>query len=155
MGSNLSFFNNFIFDYFPGYNKFRSVTFIIIISIFCLSLISSLAIEKFITNFDKYKSHLLNAFYYTIVIYITLFLVSFVLSFAGSVDTNFTNYPSWFTEALIKDRKSLYNNDILKGIIICLVFLILSMALIYKKIGNNIYLISIITLILFSKISLE
>ena len=31
MGSNLSFFNNFIFDYFPGYNKFRSVTFIIII----------------------------------------------------------------------------------------------------------------------------
>ena len=148
MGSNLSFFNNFIFDYFPGYNKFRSVTFIIIISIFCLSLISSLAIEKFINNFDKYKSHLLNAFYYTIGIYITLYLVSFVLSFTGSVDTNFTNYPSWFTEALIKDRKSLYNNDILKGIIICLVFLILSMALIYKKIGNNIYLIAIITLIL-------
>ena len=148
MGSNLSFFNNFIFDYFPGYNKFRSVTFIIIISIFCLSLISSLAIEKFINNFDKYKSHLLTAFYYTIGIYITLYLVSFVLNFAGSVDTNFTNYPSWFTEALIKDRKSLYNNDILKGVIICLVFLILSMALIYKKIGNNIYLIAIITLIL-------
>jgi len=148
MGSNLSFFNNFIFDYFPGYNKFRSVTFIIIISIFCLSLISSLAIEKFITNFDKYKSHLLNAFYYTIGIYITLYLVSFVLSFTGSVDTNFNNFPSWFTEALIKDRKSLYNNDILKGIIVCLVFFILSMALIYKKIGNNIYLISIITLIL-------
>ena len=40
MGSNLEIINNLFFDYLPGYNKFRSVTFIIIISIFSVVLIS-------------------------------------------------------------------------------------------------------------------
>ena len=33
-GNNFEVLNSFLFEYFPGYNKFRSVTFIIIISKF-------------------------------------------------------------------------------------------------------------------------
>ena len=55
MGSNLEIINNLFFDYLPGYNKFRSVTFIIIISIFSVVLISCLALQKFIEDPKKYK----------------------------------------------------------------------------------------------------
>ena len=48
MGSNMSFINNLFFDYLPGYNKFRSVTFIILISIFSIVLFSSLTLEKYL-----------------------------------------------------------------------------------------------------------
>ncbi len=45
-GRNLESFNNFMFDYFPGYNKFRSVTFTMVMPIFAFALIGSLALEK-------------------------------------------------------------------------------------------------------------
>ena len=50
MGSNFALLNEFIFNYLPGYNKFRSLTFIIIISIFSIILIGLLALEKFIST---------------------------------------------------------------------------------------------------------
>lgn len=46
-GSNFAAFNYFLFDYLPGYNKFRSVTFALIIPIFSMPLLGMLAAEKF------------------------------------------------------------------------------------------------------------
>ena len=148
MGSNLSFINNLIFDYLPGYNKFRSVTFIIIIPIFCLSLISSLALEKFLNNKNKYLKQLLNAFFITSGIYLFLFLISFFLSYSGTVDSNFANFPNWYRDALIEDRKNLFVIDILKGSILTLLFVGLSVGLIYNKIHRHIFLIFIVTCII-------
>ena len=107
MGSNMSFINNLFFDYLPGYNKFRSVTFIILISIFSVVLFSSLTLEKVLKNISEHKSNIFKAFYITIGVYVSLLLSSFVISFSGAVDSNFQNFRSWFLDALILDRKSL------------------------------------------------
>ena len=49
-GKNFESFNNFLFDYLLGYNKFRSVTFTIIISIFAMNLLGFLALEKLVDS---------------------------------------------------------------------------------------------------------
>ena len=84
MGSNLSFINNIFFDYLPGYNKFRSVTFIIVISLFSLSLFSSLTLNRLLSDVKKYKKHVFKAFLYSISFYIFIFCFSFLLSYSGS-----------------------------------------------------------------------
>ena len=45
-GSNFASFNYMMFDYFPGYNKFRSVTFTIVLAILGISLLGSLGLES-------------------------------------------------------------------------------------------------------------
>src|SRR5690606_11246412 len=49
-GENFEAFNYFIFDYFPGYNKFRSVTFTLIIALFALPLLAMIGLEKIMTE---------------------------------------------------------------------------------------------------------
>ncbi len=45
-GSNFSSFNYFMFDYFPGYNKFRSVTFALIMTIMLVNLLGFIGLER-------------------------------------------------------------------------------------------------------------
>ncbi len=45
-GSNFPSFNNLMFDLFPGYNKFRSVTMVIILALMLLPLMGILGIEQ-------------------------------------------------------------------------------------------------------------
>ena len=48
-GDNFSAINYILFDYLPGYNKFRSVTFTIIITVFAMILGGFLGLEKFLS----------------------------------------------------------------------------------------------------------
>jgi hypothetical protein len=139
MGSNFALLNEFIFDYLPGYNKFRSLTFIIIISIFSIILIGLLTLEKFISNKEKYKKQFIKATLYTLGIYLFLYITSFFLSFSGPVDSNFSNIPDWFLNALINDRKALYVNDIIKGVIMLVTFSFFTYLFIYNKIKKYLY----------------
>ena len=148
MGSNLGFINNIIFDYLPGYNKFRSVTFIILISIFSVILLSSLTLEKLLQNIDEHKKSFFKAFYITVSIYTVLFLLTFILGFTGSVDSNFQNFPNWFLDALIQDRKQLYISDLIYGSVMTFTFFILLITFYYKKINVQIITISLTILII-------
>lgn len=148
MGSNMSFINNLFFDYLPGYNKFRSVTFIILISIFSVVLFSSLTLQRVLKDISEHRSNLFKAFYITIGVYITLFLSTFVISFSGAVDSNFQNFPSWFLDALILDRKSLLVSDLIFGLTITILFFILLLGVLYKKVNTNIVFLSLIILII-------
>ena len=146
MGSNFLLLNEFVFNYLPGYNKFRSVTFIIIVSIFAIIFLGVLGLEKFLNNKEKYKKQFINAGLYTLGIYAFLFVISFFLSFSGPVDTNFSTYPNWFLNAIIEDRKALFINDIIKGVSVLLIFIFLTYLLFYKKIKNYLYYSIIITI---------
>ncbi len=148
MGSNMSFINNLFFDYLPGYNKFRSVTFIILISIFSVVLFSSLTLQRVLKDISKHKSNLFRALYVTIGVYVILFLSTFVISFSGAVDSNFQNFPSWFLDALILDRKSLFVSDLIFGSSVTILFFILCLGVFYKKINKNIVFFSLILIII-------
>ncbi len=148
MGSNLSFINNIFFEYLPGYNKFRSVTFIIVISLFSLSLFSSLTLNKLLSDVKKYKKHVFKAFLYSMSFYIFIFCLSFLLNYSGSVDSNFENFPSWFTDALFQDRKNLLITDLGYASFFIVIIYLSYLAIIYKNLNKN--LLAIIPIIIIS-----
>ena len=147
MGSNLSFINNIFFDYLPGYNKFRSVTFIIVISLFSLSLFSSLTLNRLLSDVKKFKKHVFKAFLYSISFYIFIFCFSFLLSYSGSVDSNFQNFPSWFTDALSQDRKSLLKTDLGYASFFTLIIYLSYLTIIYRNLNKQIFTIVSIAII--------
>src|SRR5690606_30623749 len=49
-GSNFAAFNYFMFDYFPGYSNFRSVTFTLIITLFSMPLLGLLGVERLLSE---------------------------------------------------------------------------------------------------------
>jgi hypothetical protein len=113
-GRNFSL-NYVIFDYLPGYNKFRSVTFTMIIILFAMPLLGMLGLERlWSSGLDKRaKKKLLIVFAST-----GGFCFLFIL-FAGLFD--FTNageaqFPPWFIDALKDDRKSLLRSDAFRSL---------------------------------------
>src|SRR6202034_2078338 len=61
-GKNFPEFNNLMFDYFPGYNKFRSVSMAITIALFTMPVLACLALERIASGklLDDYKLPLIN-----------------------------------------------------------------------------------------------
>jgi membrane protein YfhO len=146
-GSSFSSFNYFMFDYFPGYNKFRSVTFAIVIPILAMNLLGFIALEKFLQGDwnSKSKKQLGIAFASAGGLAIVLWLFAGVFSYSGAVDTQL---PEWLLAPLKADRQSL-----LKGSALAAFFMILfSGAGIYatltSRINPSILYISLIFLML-------
>lgn len=114
-GSSFEAFNYFLFDYMPGYNKFRSVTFSLIIVFFSLPLLGMLALEKIMeTGVTKeMKKKLWIALGFTGGICLVLIIMPGILDFKRSVEAQL---PVWFQNALAADRKSLLRSDALRSL---------------------------------------
>ncbi|MEL6559147.1 MAG: YfhO family protein [Bacteroidota bacterium] len=112
-GKNFSGINYFLFDYLPGYNKFRSVTFAIIIPMFAIPLLGMLGLNTLLDKeFDKdVRKKFLIAFGATGGFALLLVLIAGFLNYSGSVDAQLGNLPDWFIAALKNDRKSLLRAD--------------------------------------------
>ena len=122
-GNNFELFNSILFEYLPGYNKFRSVTFIIIITIFCIPLIGMLALEKLVINPKKISiSKLKKSMLYVCAFFGFILIISNFLSYTGTVDENLKNLPNWFNSNLISDRKDMLIYDVLRSLFIFLIF---------------------------------
>lgn len=149
-GSNLPSVNYLIFDYFPGYNKFRSVTFTIIISVFCMVLSGFLGLEKLIS--EGWSKHTQKQFLIALGITGGFALLSAVLAGIGSynapIDERLTSMPEWYINALRLDRASLLRSDALRT----LFFVVSAAALIWfyfkGKVKLNLALIGIAVLVL-------
>lgn len=132
-GSNFPAFNYFIFDYLPGYNKFRSVTFTVIMILFCMPLLGCMGVEKIITDglTKATKKKILTAF--GIVGGICLFLLLFggMLSFVR--DGEVEMLPPWFVNALADDRKGLLRSDAFRS----LIFIGLAFVTLYFELWNK------------------
>jgi len=117
-GSNFATFNYLIFDYLPGYNKFRSITFAIIIVLFAMPLLGMLGLEKLMTEqFDKsVKKKLIMAGGITGGLCVIFILFGGMMGFISPNDEA-ANLPSWFLSALIDDRKGLLRSDALRSLL--------------------------------------
>lgn len=114
-GKNFGF-NDFLFDYLPGYNKFRSVTFTILITLFAMNLFGFMALEKLISQ--EWNKELKKKFLTSVGVVggllLVLILFSGAFSFRGTVDAQL---PEWLSQALREDRQSLLTRDALRALL--------------------------------------
>lgn len=114
-GSSAEGFNSFIFDYLPGYNKFRSVTFALIIVFIAMPLLGCLGLEKFLQEgiTKENKKKLLIAFGVTGGICLILVVMPGILSFTKEIESQM---PVWFVNAMKADRKDLLRSDAFRSL---------------------------------------
>ena len=152
-GKNFSSFNDLLFDYLPGYNKFRSVTFTIIISIFSLNLLGGLGLEKLISM--EWNKETGRKVFLTLGIgggfLLLLLAFSGALSYRGAIDAQL---PDWFANALREDRQSLLIKDVLRALLVVSCFAAVAWALFRKKVQPNQVLLGILIIVFTDNISL-
>ena len=127
-GKNFPEFNNLMFDYFPGYNKFRSVSMAVTIALFCMPVLASLALEKIATGklLDDYKLPLINRKVNPIIFSAGLLvgILTLVLLFSGSAEYSSEEVdkqlPAWILDAIKSDRKSMLQNDAFRSMLLIL-----------------------------------
>jgi hypothetical protein len=121
-GKNFETLNYFLFDHLPAYNKFRSVTFILIIVFLAMPLLGLLGVERFLAQgaVKENKKKLLIAFASTAGVCLLIMLFGGMMSFLKETEATL---PDWFASALRDDRKSLLKSDALRSFIfITLIF---------------------------------
>lgn len=108
-GDNFKLFNYAMFDYFPFYNKFRTVAMTMIIVIFAISIMGSITLQRFISSEDKAKKKkLIYAFAITGGICAFFILFAGILNFYGDQDGRF---PDWLVGPLMDTREELLRKD--------------------------------------------
>ncbi len=124
-GDSFPSFNYFMFDYFPGYNKFRSVNFALIIILFSMPLLGFLGIEQLWRNGldKKAKKKLLVALGCTAGLCLFFILFAGIFNYTRDIEEGL---PGWFLSALADDRQSLLRADAFRSIVfIAAVFILL------------------------------
>ena len=151
-GKNFMFLSGLFIDFFPGYNKFRTVTMILVIAEFAIPLLAFLALDSLMKQEPEKKDFMKGL---KLSLYITgglaLFFLVFagMFSFTGPGDARYLSQgANPFMDALMADRESLFRKDALRS----LVFVILTAGLIYayyfKKIKLNVFFIGLALLVL-------
>lgn len=121
-GRNLSSLNYFLFDHFPGYNKFRSVTFTIVLPVFGISFLGMLGLEKLLqTKLGKpERKKLLIALASTAGLALLLVIFAGVFSFKGRIFD--PNWPDWLKNGILADRKAFLRADAFRSFIFIALF---------------------------------
>jgi hypothetical protein len=121
-GKNFMPFSNLFIDYFPGYNKFRAVTMILVISEFCIPLLGFLALRN-IFNGTLIKKEIIKSLQIALSITAGFILLTIIFpAIAGSfLSENETGLPEWLKTALITDRKELLKSDAFRSLVFILV----------------------------------
>lgn len=147
-GDTFQSFNYFMFDYFPGYNKFRAPTFAIIISMFGLVLLGAQGLNEVLTNTTpENKKKLLYAAAGTAGFAILTAILAGIGSYRGAIDEQLAQQvPDWYINALREDRASLLRMDALRSAFFVLAAFGIIWAITKEKVSMNIGLIAVIGL---------
>jgi hypothetical protein len=134
-GSNFESFNYFLFDYLPGYNKFRSVTFAMVIIFFAMPLLGMLGLEKLMQTGvnNELKRKLVIAFGLTGGLCFLFLLLAGMFSFSRPLESQL---PIWFTKALHADRKAMMQSDAIRSLSFIFSIFILLYFNVQKKISS-------------------
>jgi hypothetical protein len=124
-GDAFASFNYFMHDYLPGYNKFRSVSFALVMILLAMPLLGMLGLEKLLAiDINKEtKKKLWIAFASTGGLCLALILFS---SFGSYLNADEAQLPVWFSKALSADRQGLLVDDAIRsGCFILAIFILL------------------------------
>ncbi len=154
-GSNLQWFSDLFFNNFPLYNKFRSVSSILVIAGLTMPLLGFLAIKEIMKKeFDKVK--LIKPVLYSLAIVGGLAFMFFAIpnaffKFTTTNDSQYMayGYPEWFFNALYQDRASLLRWDSFRSLVLILLAALIIWLFLKSKIKNAILISGLAVLILF------
>ena len=127
-GRNFPAFNNFIFDYLPGYNKFRAVSMTLVIAQWAMPLLAVVALYRVLRTADPkaMQRQVLIALGITGGICLLVALFAGSASFVGAMDERLAQaqYP---LGAIRADRESMMRGDAFRS----LTFILLAGGLLY------------------------
>lgn len=95
-GHNFMWLTSLFLDYFPGYNKFRAVTMILVLAEFAIPLLAILALDKIIKTPDIFKQKIKLAFIGKELSFQNVFITSFALT--GGLCLLFYIMPTAFVD---------------------------------------------------------
>ena len=118
-GKNVPWLTNLLIDYFPLYNKFRAVSSAQVLLELCTPILAVWGLAQF---FDKEKHEQIKILRGTSILFgalvLSLFALKGMLSFQGAMDSYLRQgYGNAIFQQIVETRKSLYNQDILRGMI--------------------------------------
>ncbi|MCR9065921.1 MAG: YfhO family protein [Cytophagales bacterium] len=116
-GKNLAFFNYFIFDYIPGFNKFRAVSMSVSIVNIPFLLIGVLGLSAWLNKDKKEAFELLKkSAMVSLGVIVGVWLITlFFFNFSVEKDLSY-KFPDWLMAAIREDRKSFLNKDALRSL---------------------------------------
>ncbi len=116
-GDNFEAFNYLIFDYLPGYNKFRSVSMTVAIPFLCMPLLGFIGLQKLIDEgFEKNKKQFYSAVISIGAILLLLLISTYMLRFRGAVDERLGD-QAWLVELIREQRASMARADVLRSLL--------------------------------------
>ncbi|MBR4847890.1 MAG: hypothetical protein IKV07_00850 [Bacteroidaceae bacterium] len=146
-GRNLPGINNFLFEYMPLYNKFRTPSMSLVITTLTMSTMAVLTVKQFVEiakekNAEAIKTlrkHLFTSFAIVGGIAFLFHLTGgYLLSFTSPTDAGIVQIPELY-DALIAERKALLNHDALRSLgFIAATVLLLSLYL-RGKLKKNVF----------------
>jgi len=155
-GKNFPLLTHFFIDYFPLYNKFRAVSSIQIILEFCFPVIATLGLFYF---FEKENIKKIQYLKRTIIIVggflIALLLLKGSFSFYGGSDNYLKQfYGQELINQIVEDRKRIYTNDIIRGLIIIGLISITLYLFLLKKVKKQYLQLAILAIMLFDMLGI-
>ncbi|HOK60376.1 MAG: YfhO family protein [Tenuifilum sp.] len=134
-GKNFNFLTDLFLNYFPFYNKFRTVSMILVIVELTIPLLGILALKEIVdgkvTKDDFWKSFKWSVGLVGGICLLFLLLGKGMLSFSGSID-NQLGWPKEIVEVMRKDRQALMWNDAFRSLFFVLAGAV-TIALYYMK----------------------
>ena len=111
-GKNFMPLTDLFLDYFPGYNKFRAVSMILVIAEFTLPLLGFFALNKFLTTDSSNKKKPLKSAFYIVggLTLIFALMPTLFFDFVGGQDDSLAK-NGWPIDALQSDRAGLLSAD--------------------------------------------
>ena len=156
-GKNLSFLTAFFVSYFPLYNKFRAVSSIQVVLEFCLPMLAAMGLFHVFYSTQKLElKRFLKIAAIPIVLFTLVLLTQGMLSFSGANDAYFKEiYGTALVSQIREARISIFQSDLFRGILFCV--LLTSLIYLYqtKKIKRVLALSLVIGLLIIDLIGIS
>ena len=115
-GKNLAWFNYFLFDYLPGYNKFRAVSMALFIPMLVVPYLGFVGLEGFWQRLAIDKDKAIRLFWLiaggTLGFLLIVYLFSLGFTYEGKVDAQLVQYPEWLLSGIKAQRESMLQGDL-------------------------------------------
>ncbi len=140
-GHNFMPLTDFFLDYFPGYNKFRTVSMILIMVEFTMPLLGILALKKFFTDENKEFAFKKLAIALGITAGLLLLLIFTAGCWSFQAEHDAELLPDWLLPALQADRKAMMMSDLWRSLLIVLATFVVLALLHFEKLKPTVAIV--------------